>query len=271
MPATSHRALPWLLGSYGACTLAGGLALFIDPAAANRAEAGVTSVFVEHLAQSRGAAVVALGMIALLAMRSAERQRWILPALAVSNAIFAGLFLTMQLSPAAAPGRWLAVALCTLWAAGFAWQARSEVVEPGRTARIWTDPSRLLVISFALWTGITGLLWLVAPGGMGARLEALAGPGTSYFAMARGAVDLPLGWLAWMARDRLRLPTVLPVIAGVFVANAALSVAGFIAQMESIATPARWIVELLHVAWTIGAAMILWQLLGARKTPDPLG
>jgi hypothetical protein len=55
-------------------------------------------------------------------------------------------------------------------------------------------------------------------------------------------------------------------MAAMFVANAALSVAGFIAQMESIATPARWIVELLHIGWTIGAAIIGWRLIKAAKS-----
>lgn len=259
----ASRILPWLLGSYGLCMGAGGLALILAPARANRLEAGTSSIFVEHLAQSRGAAVLALGVIALLAARDAGRQRWILPGLAASSALFAGLFLMVQLSPVAAPYRWVAVLLCTLWASGFAWQSAHGAEEIDRLP--WRDPSRLLLISFALWTGITGLLWLVAPGGLGAQLETMAGQGAGYFAMARGAVDLPLGWLAWAARDRLRLPVALPVVAGMFVGNAALSVAGFIAQMESIATPSRWTVELLHIVWTIGAAVIGWQLSRAGK------
>lgn len=261
--APAPRLLSPLLASYGLCMGAAGLAMILAPAWANRLEAGTSSIFVEHLAQSRGAAVLALGVIALLAARDAGRQRWILLALATSSALFAGLFLMVQLSPVAAPYRWIAVLLCTLWAAGFAWQSADDAGEGERQS--WRDPSRLLLISFALWTGITGLLWLVAPGGLGAQLETLAGQGAGYFAMARGAVDLPLGWLAWSARDQLRLPVALPVIAGVFVANAALSVAGFIAQMESIATPSRWAVELLHIVWTIGAAAIGWRLLRAGK------
>lgn len=260
MTAPTSPALRWLLGSYGLGMTAGGIALIAIPGWANSMEAGVTGEFVEHLAQSRGAAVLGLGVIALAALRGAERNRRLLPGLAWSAALLGGLFLMVQLSPQAAPYRWGMVLLCALWATGLAWQAgrSSDDDMPAQPPR-FTDPGHLLILSFALWTGLTGLLWLVAPGPLGAQLVALAGPGASYFAAARGAVDLPLGWIAWTMRDRFREDAARPVLIGMFVANIILSAAGLIAQLESIATPSRWIVELLHVGWMIGAGVLLWQ------------
>lgn len=265
MITPAPRALRWLLGSYGLGMTAGGIALIAVPGWANRMEAGVTGEFVEHLAQSRGAAVLALGVIALAALRGADRHRRLLPGLAWSAALLGGLFLMVQLSPQAAPYRWAMVLLCALWAAGLAWQAGASAGDdaPASPPR-FTDPGHLLILSFALWTGLTGLLWLVAPGPLGEKLVALAGPGAGYFAAARGAVDLPLGWIAWTARDRVRSPAARPAIAGIFVANIILSAAGLIAQLESIATPSRWIVELLHIGWMIGAGALMWQ---GRKSP----
>jgi hypothetical protein len=263
MTQAARRTLPWLLGSHGVCMTAAGLALLVSPAWANRVEAGVSSIFVEHLAQSRGASVLALGLVALLAAKRGDAFRWMLPALAIGNAVLAGLFLMLQFSPMASPARWIAVLACIVWTAGFAWQAPGSTAGPASSVGSKIDPLRVLTITFALWTGITGLLWIVTPGAFGSGLEAMAGPGAGYFAIARGAVDLPLGWLVWSARDRLRLPAALPVAIGMLVANVALSIAGLIAQLKSIANPARWAVELLHVAWMIGAAILVWQLLKA--------
>jgi hypothetical protein len=267
MTAPASRALRWLLGSYGLGMTAGGIALIAVPGWANRMEAGVTGEFVEHLAQSRGAAVLGLGVIALAALRGAERNRRLLPGLAWSAALLGGLFLMVQLSAQAAPYRWAMVLLCALWAAGLGWQAgRSPDDDTHAQPPRFTDPGHLLILSFALWTGLTGLLWLVAPGPLGGKLVALAGPGAGYFAAARGAVDLPLGWIAWTMRDRFRDAAARPVLIGMFVANIILSAAGLIAQLESIATPSRWIVELLHIGWMIGAGALLWQRRKSDKS-----
>ncbi|KRB89322.1 MULTISPECIES: hypothetical protein [unclassified Sphingomonas] len=260
-PTSTPPALRWLLGSYGIGLTAGGIALIAAPDWANRMEAGVTGTFVEHLAQSRGAAVLALGVIALAALRRPERHRRLLPGLAWSAALLGGLFLMVQLSPQTTPCRWIAVLFCSLWAAGLAWQAGRSMGEqdaPMSPPRL-TEPGHMLILSFALWTGITGLLWLVAPGPLGSKLEALAGPGAGYFAAARGAVDLPLGWIAWTVRDRVLSAAARPAIIGIFVANIILSIAGLIAQLESIATPSRWLIELLHIGWMAGAGALLWQ------------
>lgn len=266
MESQPSPSLPWLLGSYGTALTAGGIALIVAPGWANRMETGVSSVFVEHLAQSRGASVLALGVIALTAIRQAGRHRSLLPGLALSSALLGCLQLLVQLSPQAAAGRWVAVLLLAVWATGLAWHGsgtvHSTAMTTAKTPRPIT-PAYLLVVSFGLWTGITGLLWLVAPGPLGAQLETMAGPGAGYFAAARGAVDLPLGWLAWTIRDRIRSGTSWAVIVGMLVANIILSAAGLIAQLESIATPSRWAVELLHIGWTIGAG---WLVCGLWKT-----
>lgn len=203
--------------------------------------------------------MLGLGVVALAAHYESRYDPVIMMTFAVSSALLAAIMLLTQFSPVAARGRWVVMLISLIWAAGF-WLA-SDVGDSSSAAAALHNgvASRLLLNSFALWTGVTGLLWLLSPGPLSGMTQEKLGPGGAYFATARGAVDLPMALLAWTVRSDVGHPPgiQLAVVLGIFVQNTVLSVIGFVAQLGSIHSPARWAVELLHVYWMVGAAVML--------------
>lgn len=245
--------LPYLLVSYGGCLSTGGLALILWPSRTNKLEACTTSTFLEHIAQSRGASMLGLGVAALAAHHESQYDVVMMMTFAVSSALLAAIMLLTQFSPVAVRGRWVAVLISLAWTVGFWYVSVSGSIsssEPIRLVSYYSLTSHLLIESFALWTGITGLLWLLSPGPLSSTMLEKLGPGAAHFATARGAADLPMEMLAstlcHMA-DRY----------GIFVQNVALSIIGMIAQLGRTHSSSRWAEELLHIWWAIGSATMM--------------
>jgi hypothetical protein len=115
----------------------------------------------------------------------------------------------------------------------------------------------LLVTTFAVWTACEGGLWMLAPGVMGASVNSVAHGNGELAAVMRASVDVPLGYIAWSIRRRLGEAPGVIVLAGIFAANLVLSVSGFLAQINALATPSRWPLEILHIVWTVFAGVLL--------------
>jgi len=245
-----------LLLSYGAFACVAGLLIFALPEPAALIEAGASSQFVGHLNQSRAASVVGLGIWSLMAMRPGAASRGALAAFGLSSLLIAVVCGVMQFTPAAQPWRWLLVAGCFVWAIGFAWAASLAGSTLGegqaRVGATW-----FALASYALFTGLTGLAWLVAPGLMGATFLSVGGAATPYVGLVRGAVDAPLAWAAWTHR-RAAGAGGQAALAAVAAANILLAATGLLAQLHAIATPSRWAIEALHVLWTVvlGVALV---------------
>jgi len=245
-----------LLLSYGAFACATGVLIFALPEPAALIEAGASSEFVGHLNQSRAASVVGLGVWSLMALRPGAASRGCLAAFALSSLLIAVVCGVTQFTPAAQPWRWLLVAACLAWAIGFAWVAPVAGSTAG-AGRIRVGATWIALASYALFTGLTGLAWLVAPGLMGATFLSVGGAATPYVGLVRGAVDAPLAWAAWTHRTAAGAGRQ-AALAALATANLLLATTGLLAQLHAIATPSRWVIEALHVLWTVvlGIALV---------------
>lgn len=263
MTARDSPLLPYLLISYGIGMSAAGILLLVSPAFVKRTGIDTTASLTSHVLQSTGASALGLSVTALATFfHGAGTDSVILLVFALSGALSTALVLLTQLPSSTKKGwRWINVAVCLMWTVGFWWVAASHSSASMKptTGFAWT--SRQMVLgSFALWTGITGLLWLMAPGPLAALIEESLGQGSARVATARGVVDIPMGVLAWVVVHQCegKMPySALAVLAGLLVQNAILSIIGFIAQFGDIRSPSRWAVELLHVVWMVGAANML--------------
>jgi len=111
----------------------------------------------------------------------------------------------------------------------------------------WMQKS--VFISYAGFTVLTAILWLVMPDKLSQAIAQAASAYAIDVGRARGASDLALGIIAWNARNLAPSPGRQFILLGLFAANVLLLVAGTIAQLTSISTPSRWIVYLAHVGW----------------------
>ena len=256
--------------SYGLCALLVGGATILAPGRASLIEAGSSSAFVAHLDMSRAASLAALGLLSLSLIRAGHVSRYILAGLALSNVLTATILGLMQGTPAANPLRWVAVALCLAWAIGFAWSAFWAERDAFNGQRKTNRLLLLAITTYVLFTGATGLVWLLAPGLLGATLVQLGGASLPYFALVRGAADLPLACIAWGGRNRLDTLEGRSVILALVFANLVLAISGLLAQLESIATPSRWIVEGMHVFWLAVFALQLRRSIGRAQPSDTL-
>ena len=266
----SSRGATFLLLTYGLAVLLYGAALLAAPGWTTVVEAGTSSEFVSHLNQSRAGSVLGLAVLALIAAISARpafASRDIFAALALTNLLMAMILGLTQMTPMAAPERWLAVAVCFFWAIGFALVGARAAAAPAEAPHHDTL-LKAAVVTYAIFTGIEGLAWLLAPGLLGQMMITQFGGATPYAGLVRGAVDLPIAIIAWNWRGRIGLPSGLALTAALVMANLVLAGAGLLAQLHTIATPSRWAVEGLHIVWFGAFAWALVQpLLSGGSKP----
>lgn len=129
-----------------------------------------------------------------------------------------------------------------------------------------TWPFKVLLGSFAFFTILTGGLWLAIP----EKLSDLVAGAASAYAIdvghARGAGDFAMGVVAAMTLWLRHSPGRQMILLSLVVMNTLLLIAGTVAQLTELATPARWVVYFLHVGWAVGFAR--YYVLGRRQTYD---
>jgi len=74
-----------------------------------------------------------------------------------------------------------------------------------------------------------------------------------------------MGIIAWVAAFPDAGPLRRAITISLFVANVLLVVAGLVAQLSIIYTPARWVVEGLHVWWALGFGWAMWTSPRSRS------
>lgn len=118
---------------------------------------------------------------------------------------------------------------------------------------------KTVFVSFALFTMLTGLMWILIPDRLAGAIAGAVSAQAIDIGRSRGATDFALGLIAWSARDlesslgRQRILFVL------MLANALMLIAGTIAQLQTIATPSRWIVYFAHVGWALAFAWLFFR------------
>ena len=213
--------------------------------------------FIGHIVQAHAGSMIGLGVIAL---GLARRRESVLP---VHRALFIVnlLLLVVELLTAPPGERGLvfaaSVVMHLLFAVAFGYVALQTLPEPETEASNETSssPRAATIISFATLVMASGIVWLLAP----ARLAAMASGETAgavaiYVGQIRGAADLAIGLIAWAARSARRTPFGRAVIVGLCISNLLLATTGLLAQLSVLSTPARWLVEGLHVFWALAFA-----------------
>jgi hypothetical protein len=256
MPASFESRLLWFYGLYaivsGLYFFAQGGWMVLAPTASG---APAESNFIGHLTQAHAGSIVGLGCIALGMSVTRRHVRTLLVAFAMANVLLA--MVTLLSAPALTPWLLAEMAIHTLWAILFAVVAtRSgpDEVIAGTRGGLRTG----LYVSFAFLVALSGLVWLLAPLKFAAAAAGeLAGVAAVYTGQARGAADLTIAVIAWLARGWGGTQSGRAITRSLCISNVLLATAGLIAQLSVLATPARWAVEALHVIWAIGFAM-LW-------------
>jgi hypothetical protein len=255
--------LVWLYGVYavvsGAYLFVKGGLLVLEPVSA----AGpVESNFIGHLMQAHAGSLVGLGCIACGLGLVRQDLRTLLVPLCIVNALFA----IVTLLSAPAPATWLLVemAIHALWAVVFARAAMSphtnDSVSDHETAGQSRGLRAILYVSFAALVGMSGVAWLLAPMKFASAAAGdLAGAAAAYVGQTRGVADLVIAALAWSTRTWGGARGGIAITRSLCVSNMLLAIAGLIAQISALATPARWIVETLHVMWALGFALV-WRV-----------
>jgi len=255
-----------LLATFGACAALAGLALLVAPGLVPTLTPGAgSSKFIQHIAESGGASLLALAVVTLAALRDTGPRSPLPSVLFLAAFLAAFVHLFAQRGELADPVRWAAVAANTAWAVGFGYLATIHSGDPaarqGRpdsTSR-W---ERATVWTFVAFTMSTGIAWIVAPSAFTDAVAGVVGTEATYAGQARGVVDVAFALLVWSMRHRAGSAAGRAVLGAAVVANVALSIVGLTAQLSELATPSRWIVELLHIGWTVAFAA-LW--LRARR------
>jgi hypothetical protein len=261
-----------LLATFGACAALAGLALLIAPGLVpTLAPRAGSSELIRHIAEARGASVLALAVVALAALRDRERTGPRSPLLSVLFlAAFLAAFVDLfaQRGGLADPVRWAAVVANAAWAVGFGYLA---TVHPGDTAAR-PGPAgptsrweRATVWTFVAFTMFTGIAWLVAPSTFTDAVAGVVGTEATYAGQARGVADVAFALLVWSMRHRAGSTAGRAVLGAAVVANVALSIVGLVAQRSELATPSRWIVEVLHIGWAVAFA-VLWLRAGRTNS-----
>lgn len=265
MSADSHRAsLPTsfetrLLWLYGLYAVVSGLYIFAQGGwmvlAATASGAPTESHFIGHLTQAHAGSIVGLGCIALGMSATRRHVRTLLIAFAMANTLLA--MVTLLSAPARTPWLLAEMAIHALWAilfAAVATRSGPDEVIAGNGGGLRVG----LYVSFAFLVALSGLVWLLAPMKFAtAAAGDLAGAAAAYTGQARGAADLAIAVIAWLARGWGGTQSGRVVTRSLCVSNVLLATAGLIAQLSVLATPARWAVEALHVIWAVGFAT-LW-------------
>ena len=221
-----------------------------------------TSAFVRHIAEARGASLLGLGIVALALLREREAQRSpLLPALFLT-AILGG-FVDLFALRAGLGGlvRVAAVVAAAAWAVAFGHlltvrsEARRSLPGAARTP-LWESAT---IATFVAFTLCTGLAWVLAPEAFTDTVAGVAGPEPAYAGQVRGVADVAFALAVWSVRHRDGSVERCGVMVAAFVANTALSLVGLAAQLSELATPSRWVVELLHMAWAAAFAASWWR------------
>ena len=263
------RLMVALLATFGACAALAGLALLVAPGLVPTLTPGAgSSEFIQHIAESGGASLLALAVVALAAPRDTGPRSPLLSVLFLATFLSAFVDLFAQRGGLADPVRWAAVVANAAWAAGFGYLATIHsgdvAAPPGRpdsTSR-W---ERATVWTFVAFTMLTGTAWIVAPSAFTDAVAGVVGTQATYAGQARGVVDVAFALLVWSMRYQAGSTTGRAVLGAAVVANVALSIVGLVAQLSELATPSRWIVEALHIGWTVAFAA-LWLRAGRTNS-----
>ncbi len=256
MPASFETRLLWLYGAYAVIT---GLYIFGKGGwmvlAATASGAPAESNFIGHLMQAHAGSVVGLGCIALGMSAARQHVRAVLVPIAIGNALLAAV--TLLSAPAITAWLLTEAAIHALWAILFA--ATASRAGPDEVFAGKRDGLRVgLYVSFSVLVALSGIVWLLAPMKFAtAAAGELAGAAAAYTGQMRGAADLTIAAIAWLARGWGGTARGRAITRSLCISNAMLATAGIIAQLSVLATPARWVVEALHVIWAVGFAM-LW-------------
>lgn len=118
---------------------------------------------------------------------------------------------------------------------------------------------KTIFITFALFTALTGLMWIFMPDRLAAAIAGAASAHAIDIGRARGATDFAIAIIAWNSRHPVASVGRQQILLVLMVANALMMIPGTIAQLQTIATPSRWIVYFAHVGWAIGFAYLYFR------------
>jgi hypothetical protein len=261
------RSYEQLLLAYGLYTVAvaivqfvhGGVMVLGDPSVPGAGE----RAFIGHMTQAHAGSLIGLGCMALALRRVGGEARSIHAVLLLANLLMICVELFAPAADESTMWHTTAAVIHGVWSVGFAsawWSGRSTKRYASRVP--WWGTA--LLLSFAVLVIVSGIIWLLAPLKFAAAASGgLAGPAVAYIGHARGAADVPLGMIALVTIIARRPSVTSAVAAGLCIANVLLAIAGLLAQLSMLATPARWVVEGLHVLWAAGFAC-LWVLHARR-------
>lgn len=255
MPASFETRLLWLYGLYAVVS---GLYVFGKGGwmvlATTATGAPAESNFIGHLMQAHAGSIVGLGCMAL-GMSMVRHVRALLIPLAIGNTLLA--VVTLLSAPEITAWLRAEMLIHALWAilfAAVAMRAAPDEVHAGKGGALRVG----LYVSFAVLVALSGVVWSLAPMKFAtAAAGDLAGAAAAYIGQTRGAADLTIAIVAWLARGWSGTESGRAITRSLCISNVMLATAGLIAQFSVLATPARWVVEALHVFWALGFAM-LW-------------
>ncbi|HTE61988.1 MAG TPA: hypothetical protein VK631_16680 [Solirubrobacteraceae bacterium] len=266
------RLMVALLATFGVWAALAGLALLVAPGLIPVLTPGAgSSEFIQHIAESRGASLLALAVVTLAMLRNRERTGPRAPLLSVlflAALLAAFVDLAAQRGELTDPIRWAAVIADAAWAVGFGYLATIHSGDPAaRQGPLDATPrwEQATVWTFVAFTMFTGIAWIVAPSAFTDAVAGVVGTEATYAGQARGVADVAFALLVWSMRHRAGSTAGRAALGAAVVANAALSIVGLVAQRSELATPSRWIVELLHVGWTVGFAALWLRARRARR------
>ena len=266
------RLMVALLATFGAWAALAGLALLVVPGLIPVLTPGAgSSEFIQHIAESRGASLLALAVVTLAMLRNRGRTGPRAPSLSVlflAALLAAFVDLAAQRGELTDPIRWAAVVADAAWAVGFGYLATIHSGDPAaRPGRPDATPrwEQATVWTFVAFTMFTGIAWIVAPSAFTDAVAGVVGTEATYAGQARGVADVAFALLVWSMRHRAGSTAGRAVLGAAVVANVALSIVGLLAQRSELATPSRWIVDLLHVGWMVGFAALWLRARRARR------
>jgi hypothetical protein len=264
MNVPAEQRSRWVLPAYGWYAVALGTADFLHGAIMVFSGSAATETnFVGHLTQAHAGTVIGLGCLALGLRQLRARLRSIHMAILLANLLGAVIY-----ASAARQGHSVVALLVAssqaFWAVCFAMlllekstASPTDLPSPGLFARV-------MAFSFSILVVMSGLVWVLMPAKFAtAAAGSLAGAAAVFAGQTRGATDVGLGLVAWLLVTRREPGVSRAIAAAVLVANLALAVAGLLAQLSVLYTPARWVVEGLHLFWSVGFA---WVWLRLRKS-----
>jgi hypothetical protein len=242
-----------LLLVYGIYTVAVGAFLFIKGGWMVLAD-GMSGEqhFAGHITQAHAGSLVGLGLVAIGLVRAPGTGRALIGVLFLANVLFViAQCLAMRAAYTTLNATLLGVHI--FWSVGFGilWiRHTSNAHEP----RIERSTLRLtLLITFGLLVMLSGIIWLFAPMKIAAAAAGkLAGETLLYIGRERGVSDLSIALIALLTIAIRDSHTTRAVISALCISNVLLAIAGLLAQLSVLTTPARWWVEGLHVLWAAG-------------------